>query len=142
MKTWIATFIFILCFVAATQAQAPSLRITANSEEVTDGMVTMNNEKRILWTVADGMPRDAGYAYAFGKVYLVDHNGVKTELKAAAVANGPVHYITVRKGVMAQHPQGFTLELESVVRHNPDHSTTVMSFDEALRRIRFVPSQN
>ena len=138
--------LLVLCLVvslgSAVVAQQPSIRLTANSAPVTDGRIELKDQKRMQWFIEDGKPMNAGYAYEFGPIYMVGPNGQKTALKAKEVMNGPVCHFSVSKSQLAQFPQGFVLQMDAITRHNPDHSTDKLVFDDKYMKVQIVPAQD
>lgn len=134
--------ILLLCLLlganAVAQTAKPTLKVSANSTEVTNGVVEYKDQKRMLWIVTDGMPANSGYAYEFGPLYLVTPEGQRIVVKAKEVNNGPVFHYSLSKNDMSQHPNGFTLELDPIRRHNPDHSSEILPFDAQALQVKFV----
>jgi hypothetical protein len=67
-------------------------------------------------------------------------NGAKTLLKAKDVVNGPVFHYSVSKTHFQQHPQGFKIQLEQIVRYNPDRSFETLPYSNDDLTIRVVPA--
>jgi hypothetical protein len=142
MKQLFALVVICLAFSwgSTAYAQQPGLRVSANSTIVTDGTISLKDQQRIQWFVQDGKPTNAGYAYEFGPVYLVAPNGDKTLLKAKDVVNGPVFHYSVSKTHFQQYPQGFKIQLDQIVRYNPDRSFETLPYSNDDLTIRVVPA--
>jgi hypothetical protein len=136
--------LLILCLVACSTAFAqqskPTLKITANSTIVTNGVIELKDQKRILWFVTDGMPSNSGYAYEFGPLTLVAANGDRVPLKPKEVCNGPLFHYSISNTYLKQYPQGFEIELAEIKRHNPDHSSEVLPFTAKDLKLKIVPA--
>lgn len=136
--------LLILCLVACSLAFAqqsrPTIKITANSAPVTNGIVELKDQQRIMWFVTDGMPANSGYAYEFGPLELIAPNGDRSSIKPAEVRNGPVFYYSVSKSLFQQYPKGFEIALTSIKRHNPDHNVETLPFVAKDLTLKIVPA--
>jgi hypothetical protein len=135
------TLCLVLTLGATAYAQQPGIKVTANGTTIENGRLELNTEKRILWVIEDGKPQGVGYAYEIGPLWLVPTNGEKVQLKPKQLLNGPAMYYTVRKTQLTQYPDGFELQLEAVVRYNPDRSFETLPFSSKDLKVKFIPVQ-
>ncbi len=144
MKKMFALLVLSLAISLGSSAYAQKLAllVTATGAPVDNGVLELSNEKRMLWIVDDQKPRDAGYAYEIGPLWLVPANGEKVLLKEKQLVNSPAMYYTVRKDQLLQYPQGFDLQLDAVVRYNPDRSHETLPFTSKDLKIKFIPKLN